>query len=53
MSPGDYEDLFIRAGNSEKRKDLALKEQQESLVWVALAHWEVRENGALGTGSGY
>ena len=51
-SPGDYEDPFIKAEDSEPRKSLAQKEQQERLGWAALAHWEVREKGALGTGSG-
>ena len=48
MSPGDYEGAFIKAGDSETRKGLAQKQQQENLGWAALAHWEVREKGALG-----
>ena len=51
-SPGDNEGMFIKSGDSETRKDLAYKEQQESLGWAAFAHWEVREKGALGRGSG-
>ena len=51
-SPGDYEDTFIKAGDNETRKGSAQKKQQESLGWAALAHWEVREKGAFGTGSG-
>ena len=34
-SPGDYEGMFIKAGDSETRKDLALK-QQESPSGVAV-----------------
>ena len=44
-SPGDYEDTFIKAGDSETRTGLALKKQEESLDWAALAHWEGREKG--------
>ena len=51
-SPGDYEDPFIKAGDSGTRKGLAWKKQQESLGWAALAHWEVSEKWALGTGLG-
>ena len=46
MSPDDYEDAFITAGDSKTRKGLSQKEQ-ESLGWAALLHWEVREKGAL------
>ena len=42
----------MKAGDSKTRKDLAKKKQQESLCWAALAHWEVREKGAFGAGSG-
>ena len=52
MSLGDYEDPFIKAGDGETRKGLAQKRQEENLGWAAIAHWEVREKGALGTGSG-
>ena len=52
QSPGDYEGTFIKAGDSEIRKGLAQKKQQDSLGWAALAPWEVREKGDLGTGSG-
>ena len=48
MSPGDYEDAFVKVGDSETREDLAQKKQQESLGWAALAPWEVRRKGALG-----
>ena len=44
--------MFVKAGHSKTRKGLAEKKQQESLGWAALAHWEVREKGALETGSG-
>ena len=50
-SLGDCEDVFLQAGDSETRKDLTLKKQQEIPGWAALAHWEVREKRALGTGS--
>ena len=43
--------LFLKAGGSETRKGLAKRKQQESLGWAALDHWEVRQKGALGTGS--
>ena len=52
MSPGNYEGTFIKAGDSKTRKGLAWKKQWDSLGRAALAHWEVREKGALGTGSG-
>ena len=52
MSPGDYENTFIRGGDSKTRRGLAQDKQQESLGWAALAHWEVKEEGALGRGSG-
>ena len=52
MSQSDYEDTSIKAGDSEPGKGLAEKKQQESLGWAASAHWEFRENVALGTGSG-
>ena len=39
------------AGDSETRKSLAQKQQQESLGGADLAHWEVRGKGALETGS--
>ena len=52
MSPGDYEDTFMNPGDSETRKRLVLKKQQESLRWSALAHWEARDKGSWGTGSG-
>ena len=32
MSPGDYEGMLIRAGESETREDLAWKKQQKSRV---------------------
>ena len=51
-SPGDYEGTFIKAGDSKTRKGLAKRKQQESLRWAAFPHWEVRERGAFGTGSG-
>ena len=50
-SPADYEATLMKAGHSETRKGLAQKKQYESLGWAALAHWEVREKAALGTGS--
>ena len=31
MSPGDYEDLFIKVADSETRKGLTQKKQQDSL----------------------
>lgn len=49
------EDIFIKAEGSETRKVLAWEKQRESRGswgWVALAHREVREKEALGTGSG-
>ena len=30
MSPGDYKDTFVKAGDSETRKGLAEKKQQET-----------------------
>ena len=38
MSLGDYGGAFIETGDSEARKGLAEKKQQESLVWPALVH---------------
>ena len=49
MSPGVYEGTFIEAGDSETRKGLAKKEEATGAF---LAHWEVREKGALGPDSG-
>ena len=48
MSPGDYKDIFIKAGDNETRKGQAQKKQQENLGWAALANWEVRDKWALG-----
>ena len=45
MSPGGYEGTFIKAGDSEKRKGLAWRKQQENLGWATRAHWEVRAEG--------
>ena len=52
MSPGGSEGTFIKAGDSETRKGSAWRKQQGSPGWAALAHWEAREKGTLGTGSG-
>ena len=46
--PGDCEGMFIKAADSDTRKGLAYKKQQESPGWVALSHCEVREKGASG-----
>ena len=51
-SPGGYEGTSIKAGDSDTRKGLALKKQQESPGWAALAHREVEGKEALGTDSG-
>ena len=52
MSPGNFEGMFIKAGDSDTNKGLTQKQQQESPGWAVLAQWEVREKEALGTGSG-
>ena len=52
MGLGDSERAFMKAEDSEPRKGLGEEKQQGSLGWAALAHWEVREKGTLGTGSG-
>ena len=52
MSPGDHEDVFIKARDSETRKSLEYKKGLESPGWAALAHQEVREKATLETGSG-
>ena len=51
-SPGEFEGAFVKVGDSETGRGLAQKKQQESPGGAALAHWEVREKGALGSGSG-
>lgn len=52
MDPGNFEGLFIKAG-TVKQGRLSIEEATgESLGEAALAHWEVREKGALETGSG-
>ena len=52
MHPDDCEDTCIKTGEGKTRKGLVKRKQQESLGWAALAHWEVREEGALVAGSG-
>ena len=52
MSPGDYEGTFMRAGDSETRKPRVEEATGKSPSRAALAHWNIREKGALGTGAG-
>ena len=49
MSPGDFENLFIKARDRETKGRLRVKEVTgESLGGAALAHLKVREKGGLG-----
>ena len=50
-SSSDYEGMFMKAVDSETRKGSAQKKQQERLGRAVLAHQEVREKGALGSGA--
>lgn len=40
VSPADTESVFIKAGDSETRAGLGLKEPQDSLGGIALALWK-------------
>ena len=42
----------MKARESETRRGLVWRKQQESLVQAAFAHWEFGAKGALETGSG-